>query len=155
MSPRRLAREQSRLIEELIDRGFVETAAGFDPEVFGNTYVNLARGSLRVYVGWERGEEYVVLGGSSDAGWNRNGAFDAVLWDAVASGSTPPHDLPPLADQVELILRRLDDFDRMVRDDPTGVEAALNDVGERRLFARLGMDRPPWAGGPSPVDQDT
>jgi hypothetical protein len=135
----------ARLVHELVARGFDQVDQGYSAESFGNRLLTLRRDALAVTLTKDRGEWFVWLAALHGRAKRRNIGYDVALWDAVVTGAAP-QDARPLADEVEMILARVDDYAALAAGDLDDLEARLSACGQMRFEAsqRLIRTRAPW-----------
>lgn len=129
---------------DLTDAGFVLVSAR-SFEHFGDTLIELERGAIRVKIGLDRGELFVTMEAPGGAG-----GYEMPIWEACLEDRSPSLVPGVFASDVDILLRRLPDFEDLVAIHGSKLDECLQRAGASRFWMRQqkGLTRRPWERAP-------
>ncbi len=130
----RLADARSRMV----DAGF-EVIDERGPEAFGNRLIELHRGLMRARLTRDRDQLFLVMAAD---GWETS--HDIGLWEACLEDALPSLEPRPMETELNILLTRLDQFERVLDGGPE-LDECLREAGMWRFTERRrrGFIRPP------------
>ena len=133
---RRLADAAQRLAEAGFDR-----VGQTDSPWFGDMSIEMQRGAWHVTLSRDKGHLFLVMSASADGG------HDVALWESCIDRILPSLDPREFELDVDALIRRLPDLEKLDVDDIARVTDCLRSNGRWRFITRrnLGMIKPPSA----------